>query len=171
MNTTHRPRPALLRTGLGWRWPALASLLLALAVFAAGCAGLAALAGWAAAAGSIDALVNDLDPSNPTYTLTGYIYVNSTTNTIAIENAPTPPAGGGYQVYPNAPMYLDTTPPNVTTSNSLGYFQFTSIPESQSTYLLTITTPTGSTVQYSVDLATLTITPVATSQSRHPSVR
>ena len=169
MNTTHRTRPALLRTGLGWRVSALASVLLVVAVIGAGCAGIAAIVGWVAAAGSTVALFQWLDPqtNTSTYTLTGYVYVDSANNSIAVESTPTPPAGGGYIVYASAPMFLDTTPPNLTTSSTLGYFQFTSISEASSTYILTITTPTGTKVQYTVNLTNKTITPMTTSQSVH----
>lgn len=158
MHGTGRTRT---RVSRGRRFPLLPGIALcALAVVATGCGSVLAIAGYAAAASSIKSFLDDLDPDDPTYTLSGYVYIDNAADRIAVQADATLPTGGNWELYAEAPLSLDTTPPKTTTSNAQGFFQFTGIPQGENVHILTIGTPGGGQVQFTVRLDKPSITPL-----------
>jgi hypothetical protein len=129
-------------------------------VVATGCAGVLAIAGYVAAASTIKSFLDDLNPDEPAYTLSGYVYIDQGADRIAVQADATLPSGGDWEVYANAPLSLDTSPPRSTTSNAQGFFRFTGIPQGETTHILTIGTPSGGQVQFTVRLDKPSITPL-----------
>ena len=147
-------------TSLTWRIPAALALLLGGLVLVNGCAGLLALAEYAAAASTIKSFLDRLNPDDPTYTVSGYVYVDRENDLVSVQADATLPSDGRYQVYADALLTLGSTPPRTTHSRTNGYFQFTGIPQNQTTHILTITTPTGTQIQFTVRLDKPSIQPL-----------
>ena len=138
------------RTGLGGRVPLLVAVLLSAAVVASGCAGLLVLAGYAAAASTIMSVIDHFNPDVPSYKLIGWVYIDRAANKIAVQGNGILPEGGNYEPYGGADVSVDTAPPRSTTTNDVGYFEFTGIPQTETTHILTILTPDGGKVQFIV---------------------
>ncbi len=143
----------------------LAGLLLSALVFAGGCAGLALLASYAAAASTIKSVVDYFDPDEPTYKLYGWVYIDRDANKIAVRGDGTLPGGGSYQPYTEAEVRVDTAPPRSTKTDTVGYFEFRGIPEADKSHVLTIVTPDDGRVQFVVTVTggVATIIPLANS--------
>jgi len=127
------------------------------ALLVSGCAGMLALAGYAAVASEIDSLFED-DEENPGYTLFGTVYVDRTDSKIAISSDQTPPdTPGNWERYSGATITIDTTPPRSTTTDGTGYFIFRRIPDSR--IVLTVEAPNGTVVNFNVRLDSSSIEP------------
>jgi hypothetical protein len=137
--------------------------LLVLVVTVSGCSGLLSLLELAGAIGTVYAIFHNSGSGTPTWDFPGYVFVNSTTNTVVIQS--TNQALAGYQTFSGAKLILTTNPPSQQTTSSLGYFDFTGIPTTTSTLLLTVTIPNAQPVQFNVVLNTssglVTITPTS----------
>ncbi|HEY3398354.1 MAG TPA: hypothetical protein VGM19_11935 [Armatimonadota bacterium] len=149
--------------GLGGPTRLLVGAILIVALGVSGCAGILALAGWMAAASSIKSFIDDLNPSHPTYGMSGYVYIDRAANKLAVQGDATLPTGGNFVIYVDAPVSMDTSPPKTTTTNAQGFFQFTGIPLAETTHILTVTTPDGGKVQFTVRKDQPSITPITTS--------
>lgn len=158
MKQSSTERSSGVRIGLGGRAPILVAVLLSAMVVASGCAGLMALAGYAAVAGTIKQLLDR--PDAPTYSLSGYVYVDRAANKIAVQGDATLPGGGNFEPYKDASVTIDTSPPRTTTTTAIGFFEFKGLPTAQTTHILTIVTPDGSQVQFLVRLGQSTVTPL-----------
>ncbi|NLO73589.1 MAG: hypothetical protein GX100_05680 [candidate division WS1 bacterium] len=129
-------------------WMALGAGVLVLAL--AGCSALTLLASYAAAASTIKSLLDDDDPQNPTYELSGYVYIDHTNNQIAIQATPTAPPEGSFVPFADATVSIDTTPPRTQKTNNQGYFRWTGIPDTR--VVLTVLIPDAEAVQFDVKL-------------------
>ena len=145
----------------GRRVSLLVALTLSAAVVLSGCAGLLAIASYAAAASTIKSVIDRLTPDDPpTYRLEGYVYIDREADKIAVQGNGTLPSAGNFEPYADAPVSVDTSPPRNTTTNEVGYFRFSGIPEDEPTHILTIQTPGGGKVQFTVRLDEASITPL-----------
>jgi hypothetical protein len=126
----------------------------------AGCGSALTLLKWAAAASTIKSLLDEINPDEPTWTLSGFVYIDQTAHKVVVRATGTLPGGGNYEVYPNAPCSLDTSPPKTTRTDATGFFRFTGIPQAETVHILTIETPDGGRVQFTVRLDTPSIEPL-----------
>ena len=159
-----RPGKAVRRCGPDWRIPAAGLLLTALALLTNGCGGvLDAVVEYAGADSTIECSVDGGDPENPTYAVSGYVYIDRVDYEISVQADATAP-DRDYVSYAGAHVTLAST--SSSTSDwclNSGYFEFTDVPGDGTTYTLTVETPGDRETQFTVDLAASTITPVASS--------
>lgn len=134
--------------------------LAALLALGLGCGGaLKATADYTAVASTIRSVLN---PDSSTYTLSGYVYVNWENYEVAVRAAPVAP--GGTLRAASAVLRLIPTSSSATARTSLsGYFEFTDLSAEVTGLTLTVALSGGGEVQFTVDLAASTITPVAES--------
>ncbi len=161
MNSNGTERRSGVGTGLGRRVPLLVVVLLGAAVVANGCAALLALASYAAAASTIKSVIDRLDPDDPSYSLSGYVYIDRAADKIAVQADATLPDGGNWTPYADASVTVDTAPPRSTTTNEAGFFEFTGLPVTEATHILTILTPEDGKVQFTVRLDKPSIEPLS----------
>jgi hypothetical protein len=129
-------------------WIAMGAGALVLAL--AGCSALTLLASYAAVASTIKSLIDDNDPQNPTYELSGYVYIDNTNNQVAIQATPVAPPEGSFVPFADATVSIDTTPPRTQKTNSQGYFRWTGIPDTR--VVLTVLISNAESVQFDVKL-------------------
>jgi hypothetical protein len=145
------------RWGWGRRIPA--ALLPGLLVIGQGCGG--ALNSTADYAGAASTIKSVLGATDSTYTLSGYVWIDREDYQVSVQAGAAAPGGGHYQSYAGALLTLAATSSSTTArSNNRGYFEFSGLPEDVAEYTLTIATSGGGQVQFSVDLAKSSITPI-----------
>ncbi len=142
-------------------WGPVFLTAVALLALAAGCGGaLDATADYTAAAGTIRSV---LDPGSSTYTVSGYVYVDWENYQVTVRAAPVAPGGGALRAA-SAVLTLTAVSSSATARTSLsGYFAFRDLSADVTEYALTVALSGGGEVQFTVDLAASTITPVAES--------
>ena len=146
----------------GRRASLLVAVMLGAAIALSGCAGLLAIASYAAAASTIKSFLDRINPDDPpSYTMEGYVYIDREADKISVQDDGTLPSEGNFEPYADAPVSVDTSPPRDTTTNEVGYFRFTGIPQTETTHILTISTPDGGKVQFTVRLDQPSIEPLS----------
>lgn len=134
------------------------ALLVMVALVVSGCSGMLLLARYIGAASTIYSLFDD--DGDPGYQLLGFVYIDRTDNRIAISGDMTPPASpGDWESYSGTTVIIDTTPPRTDTTDQIGYFSFSGIPDSR--LILTVEAPDGMLVRFNVRLNAHTIEPAA----------
>lgn len=147
-----------MKAALEWQRRSLL-LMLGVALALAGCGSALTLLKWVAAASTIKSLLDQLNPEEPTWTLSGFVYIDRTAHKVVVRATGTLPDRGNYEVYADAPCTLDTSPPKTTRTDATGFFRFTGIPEAETVHILTIEAPDGGQVQFVVRLDTPSIEP------------